>query len=161
MWLLDANLDIHLADLLRSLQTDCDTAESRGWKALRNGELVAAAVNAGFSTLVTRDRLFADSAARAWRLFPDLCVVIVTLPQLPSTVIWRRLRWHGPLPQSAPSRGKLSSGRELRLAVPRTIAGGNAGPELRLCRGASAPRDLPQNRRYHRLCLMPFALLPP
>jgi len=37
MWLLDANLDIHLVELLRRLQIDCDTAENRGWKALRNG----------------------------------------------------------------------------------------------------------------------------
>ena len=84
MWLLDANLDIHLLDLLRDLQVDCDTAENRGWKPLRNGELVAAAVGAGFHTLVTRDRLFAESAARAWRSFPSLSVVIITLPQLRS-----------------------------------------------------------------------------
>jgi hypothetical protein len=31
-----------------------------------------------------RDRLFAESAARAWRALPDLSLVIVTLPQLPS-----------------------------------------------------------------------------
>jgi hypothetical protein len=55
-----------------------------GWKALRNGELVAAAVHAGFTTILPRDRLFAESASRAWRVFPDLSVVIVTLPQLPS-----------------------------------------------------------------------------
>jgi len=71
MWLLDANLDIHLAGLLRSFQIDCDTAESRDWKALRNGELVSAAANSGFDTLLTRDLLFAESAARAWRTFPD------------------------------------------------------------------------------------------
>ena len=84
MWLLDANLDVHLVELLRRLQIDCDTAENRGWKALRNGELVTAAVNAGFHTLLTRDRLFAESASRAWHIFPSLGVVIVTLPQLPS-----------------------------------------------------------------------------
>jgi hypothetical protein len=43
MWLLDANLDIHLVGLLRGYEIDCDTAEYRGWKALRNGDLVAAA----------------------------------------------------------------------------------------------------------------------
>ena len=84
MWLLDANLDIHLVDLLRRFRIECDTAENRGWKALRNGELVAAAVNAGFHTLLTKDQLFAESASRAWRLFPSLSVVIVKLPQLPS-----------------------------------------------------------------------------
>jgi hypothetical protein len=81
MWLPDANLDIHLAELLRRLQIGCDTAENRGWKALRNGELVAAAVNAGFNTLPTRDRLFAESASRAWRDFPSLSVVVITFPQ--------------------------------------------------------------------------------
>ena len=81
MWLLDANLDIHLLDLLRGLEVECDTAQNRGWKELRNGELVAAAAQAGFTTLVTRDRLFAESASRAWRTFPNLAVVIVMLPQ--------------------------------------------------------------------------------
>ena len=80
MWLLDANIDIHLLEVLQGLQIDCDTAENRGWKALRNGELVAAAVNAGFNTLITRGRLFAESASRAWRTFPGLSVVVVTLP---------------------------------------------------------------------------------
>jgi hypothetical protein len=47
MWLLDANLDVHLIELLRGLQIDCDPAENRGWKALRNGELVADTVDAG------------------------------------------------------------------------------------------------------------------
>jgi hypothetical protein len=50
MWLLDANLDIHLLELLQRLGIACDTAENRGWKALRNGDLVAAAVQAGFDT---------------------------------------------------------------------------------------------------------------
>jgi hypothetical protein len=51
MWLLDANLDVHLVGLLRGYEIDCDTAENRGWKALRNGDLVAAAVQN-----VARDR---------------------------------------------------------------------------------------------------------
>jgi alkanesulfonate monooxygenase SsuD/methylene tetrahydromethanopterin reductase-like flavin-dependent oxidoreductase (luciferase family) len=72
MWLLDANLYIHLLELLQRFQIDCDTAENRGWKSLRNGDLVAAAAEAGFRTLLTRDRLFAESAARAWRALPDL-----------------------------------------------------------------------------------------
>jgi hypothetical protein len=84
MWLLDANLDVHLNELLNSLRIESDTAENRGWKALRNGDLVAAAVAAGFDTLLTRDQLFAESASRAWRLFPNLSVIVVTLPQLPS-----------------------------------------------------------------------------
>jgi hypothetical protein len=84
MWLLDANLDVHLLELLRNFGIDCDTAEQRGWKALRNGDLVAAAVTSGFDVLLTRDQLFAESASRAWRSFPTLSVVIVTIPQMPS-----------------------------------------------------------------------------
>jgi uncharacterized protein DUF5615 len=84
MWLLDADPDIHLAELLSALHIECDTAESRGWKALRNGELVGVAAQAGFDTLLTRDRLFAESALRTWRSFPAFGIVVVTLPQLPS-----------------------------------------------------------------------------
>jgi len=84
MWLLDANLDIHLVELLQRFGIDCDTAQNRGWKALRNGDLVAIAFQSGFNTLLTRDRLFAESASRAWRNFPSLCIVVVSIPQLPS-----------------------------------------------------------------------------
>jgi len=84
MWLLDANLDVHLVGLLRDHEIDCDTAENRGWKALRNGDLVAAAVENGFDILLTKDQLFAESASRIWRLHPKFGIVVVTLPQLPS-----------------------------------------------------------------------------
>jgi hypothetical protein len=84
MWLLDANLDVHLVGLLRGYEIDCDTAENRRWKALRNGDLVAAAVQAGFDSLLTRDQLFGESASRIWRLHPKFGIVIVTLPQLPT-----------------------------------------------------------------------------
>ncbi len=53
MWLLDANLDVHLVELLKGFQIDCDRAENRGWKALRNGELIAAAAQAGFESILT------------------------------------------------------------------------------------------------------------
>src|SRR5271165_4493070 len=89
MWLLDANLDVHLIDLfkidlLKNVQIGCATAQDRGWKALRNGELVAAAAQAGFDCLLTRDQLFAESASRTWRAFPNFAIVVVMLPQLPS-----------------------------------------------------------------------------
>jgi hypothetical protein len=84
MWLLDANLDVHLLELLRDLGIDCDSAEQRGWKALRNGDLVAAAVTSGFDVLLTRDQLFAESASRALRSFPTLSIVIIAIPQMPS-----------------------------------------------------------------------------
>ena len=70
MWLLDANMDVHLVQplggrfqTLRELGVSCDTAANRGWKALSNGELVAAAAATGFTSLLTRDHLFGESAA--------------------------------------------------------------------------------------------------
>lgn len=57
------------------------TAGARRWKALSNGDLVRAAVTAGFRCLLTRDQLFGESASRALRLFPEFAVVVVNLPQ--------------------------------------------------------------------------------
>jgi hypothetical protein len=81
MWLLDANMDIHLARLLTDHGIACDTAANRGWKALSNGQLVAAAMASGFDCLLTRDRLFSESASRALRSYPTFAVVLITLPQ--------------------------------------------------------------------------------
>ena len=49
MWLLDANMDVHLVSTLTAFDIACDTAGKRGWKALANGDLVTAAVDAGSS----------------------------------------------------------------------------------------------------------------
>ena len=88
MWLLDANMDVHLVEVLRSFGLTCDTAANRGWKALSNGELVATAVTAGFTCLLTRDQLFGESAARALNRYAEFAVVVVELPQQP----WREYR---------------------------------------------------------------------
>lgn len=81
MWLLDANMDVHLVGVLSDFGVASDTAANRGWKALSNGQLVAAAVATGFDCLLTRDQLFAESAARALKLYENFAVVLVTLPQ--------------------------------------------------------------------------------
>ena len=83
MWLLDANMDVHLLAVLSGFKISCDTAGKRGWKALSNGDLVSAAVDAGFRCLLTRDQLFGESASRALRLFPQFAVVVVNAPQRP------------------------------------------------------------------------------
>jgi len=80
MWLLDANMDVHLVSVLESFGIACDTAANRGWKALSNGELVTAAVAAGFVCLLTRDQLFGQSASRALT-FPQFAVVVIDVPQ--------------------------------------------------------------------------------
>jgi hypothetical protein len=64
MWLLDANMDVHLSSVLTGFKIACDTAGKRGWRALSNGDLVSAAVGVGFRCLLTRDQLFGESASR-------------------------------------------------------------------------------------------------
>jgi len=54
MWLLDVNMDVHVVSVLTDFQISCDTAGQRGWKSSSNGELVRAAVDAGFKCLLTR-----------------------------------------------------------------------------------------------------------
>ena len=81
MWLLDANMDVHLASVLEELGIVCETAAHRGWKALSNGQLVAVAVASGFDCLLLRDRLFGESASRALQLHPTFAVILVNLPQ--------------------------------------------------------------------------------
>ena len=62
-------------------QVVCDPQASRDWKALSNGELVEVTAAAGFRCLLTRDQLFGESASRALKSFPQLSVVVITLPQ--------------------------------------------------------------------------------
>jgi hypothetical protein len=81
MWLLDANMDVHLRSVLSELGVASETAAARGWKALSNGQLVAAAVEGGFDCLLTRDRLFGESASRALRVYSTFAVILVNLPQ--------------------------------------------------------------------------------
>jgi hypothetical protein len=81
MWPLDANMDVHLVDVLAEFGIACDTAGNRGWKALSNGELVRRAVTDNFECLLTRDQLFGESAARALKAFPRFAVVLVNLRQ--------------------------------------------------------------------------------
>lgn len=81
MWLLDVNMPVRLISFLKTHGIDADTTHNRGWDALSNGVLVEAATNAGFVALLTRDRLFAESASRALKRFPFFSVIVVTLPQ--------------------------------------------------------------------------------
>jgi predicted nuclease of predicted toxin-antitoxin system len=82
MWLLDVNVPKKIAHVLGEFGIDAQTAESRGWSDLTNGELIEAAAGAGFLCVLTRDRLFGESAARSLRRFPEICVVLIAIPQL-------------------------------------------------------------------------------
>jgi hypothetical protein len=57
MWLLDANMDVHLVSVLTGFQISYHTTGRRGWKALSKGDLVRTAVEAGFRCPITRDQL--------------------------------------------------------------------------------------------------------
>jgi predicted nuclease of predicted toxin-antitoxin system len=82
MWLLDANMPTKLAQVLQELGVSAETTHRRGWDALSNGELLEAAISGDFTSLLTRDRLFSESAFRVLKRFPHFRVVVVTLPQL-------------------------------------------------------------------------------
>jgi predicted nuclease of predicted toxin-antitoxin system len=84
MWLLDANMDVHLLNVLSELRIPCESAIRRGWQELSNGDLILAAVEAGFTCILTKDRLFAESSNRTMGA-PCLAIIVVNLPQGP----WR------------------------------------------------------------------------
>jgi hypothetical protein len=82
MWLLDVNMPSRLTSLLGEFGIKAETATSRNWATLTNGRLVEAAVSGGFSCLLTRDKLFGDSAAKGLKSFRQFAVVLVALPQM-------------------------------------------------------------------------------
>lgn len=81
MWLLDVNLPNGLLRSLKTFGVAADTTTQRGWRNLGNGDLAKAAFNAGFKVILTRDRLFGESAGKALKLFPDLAIVILRITQ--------------------------------------------------------------------------------
>ncbi|MGH7934458.1 MAG: hypothetical protein ACREQN_15035 [Candidatus Binataceae bacterium] len=75
-------MPVQLVALFGELGIEADTAVARGWNTLSNGSLVGAAVEAKFTALLTRDRLFGESAAQALKVHYEFGIVRVTLPQL-------------------------------------------------------------------------------
>ena len=47
MWLLDANMDVHLVSVLTDFGLAAEAASRRGWQALTNGDLVEIAAREG------------------------------------------------------------------------------------------------------------------
>src|SRR5882724_3552229 len=107
MWLLDANMPVQLVGLLRELGIEADSAVARGWNTLGNGSLVSAAVQAKFTALLTRDRLFGESAAQALKVHNEFCVVRVTLPQLRADQFLQAFRAAWQTTQIIPAPGLL------------------------------------------------------
>jgi hypothetical protein len=106
MWLPDANMPMQLVAVLKDLGIEADSAVARGWSTLSNGSLVSVAAQAKFTALLTRDRLFGESAAGALRAYPELCVVRVALPQLRAAAFLQAFRaaWLGARIVPAPGR---------------------------------------------------------
>ncbi len=107
MWLLDANMDVHLLSVLSDFGIQCQSAVRKGWHELANGELVMAAAQAGFTCILTRDRLFAESAGQSLAMVSPLSIVVVRLPQKPwrDYILQFRTSWN--LEPIAPSPGKV------------------------------------------------------
>ena len=95
MWLLDVNLPNGLVPMLQRFGIQCDTTVARGWRDLGNGVLAEAAFAAGFRAVLTRDRLFGESAGKALRAYPELSVVILRLPQARESIYLKEFekRW--------------------------------------------------------------------
>ena len=81
MWLLDVNLPLAVVDILKGFGIVTQTTESQGWRTLENGKLVEVAAAAGYKAILTRDNEFGLSAAKLLKKFPEIAVVIITLPQ--------------------------------------------------------------------------------
>jgi hypothetical protein len=96
MWLLDVNMPRKIAMVLGEFGISAQTAEMHRWNGLTNGMLVEVAVQAGFDCVLTRDRLFSESAARALKRFPEFSVVLITIRQLrgPEFLEQFRLAWN-------------------------------------------------------------------
>ena len=110
-----------------SLELEAHSAGDRGWGGLTNGALVEAAQQAGFRCILTRDRLFSESATRALKRFPEFCVVLVTIPQLrgPEFLEQFRSAWarsFKPCPDSIPGV-QLESKVGRRPGVARHVPG--------------------------------------
>jgi len=107
MWLLDANMPAQLVALLGELGIEADSAAGRGWNTLSNGSLVSATVQAKFTALLTRDRLFGESAAQALKIHHEFGVVRVTLPQLRANQFLRAFRVAWQTTRIVPAPGRL------------------------------------------------------
>ena len=106
MWLLDANMPVQLVALLKELGIEADSAVARGWNTLSNGGPVNAALQANFTALLTRDRLFEESAAQTLKLHNEFCIVRVKLPQLRASKFLAAFRAAWQTAQIIPAPGR-------------------------------------------------------
>ncbi len=107
MWLLDANMPVQLVELLKELGIEADSAVACGWNTLSNGNLVSVALQAKFTVLLTRDRLFGESAAQTLKVHNEFSIVLVRLPQLRASQFLAAFRAAWQTAQIVPERGRM------------------------------------------------------
>ena len=108
MWLLDVNLPTALAKALAQLGIEAHTTAARGWRDMENGALAKVASDAGFKVILTRDKLFGESASKALRAYPHLAVVIVTIRQSREAVFLDEFRAAWAKNSISPTSGGLT-----------------------------------------------------
>ena len=85
LWLLDHNVSSVIADFLRTNGISCVTAREKGWEHLSNGKLVEAAAIAGISALLTKDKLFEESANKSLKQHTQMAIVLIRMRQAPES----------------------------------------------------------------------------
>ncbi len=102
MWLLDHTLPHSIFRELSALGVACETAAHAGVDRLTNGALTQAAVDRGFTAIITRDKDFPLDAKKASERNPGLAVVVLLYDQSPPATLRTRFRaaWdkHGRIP---------------------------------------------------------------
>ena len=92
MWLLDVNIDLSIIPELVSLGYKAESSIHLGWRELRNGNLLQKAIENNYEVLLTRDKLFYESAAKAFKKNPNFAIVLMNLPQAKSSVYLEKFR---------------------------------------------------------------------
>lgn len=83
MLLLDHNIQKRLMTFLTSIGVLAKRSAEMGWAEKRNGDLVEACSQNGFTAILTNDQDFANSAATSLKRFSTVAIVILTLDQGP------------------------------------------------------------------------------
>ena len=93
--------------LLKTFGILAETTIARGWRGLTNGELTDVASHGGFTTILTKDRMFGDSAAKALQRFPSFSAVVLNIPQSRSAIYLKEFEKAWKLHSIGPIPGQL------------------------------------------------------
>ena len=83
MWLIDHNLPHTFYRVLKEKNISCQTTSFAKLGHLENGVLTRAAIDAGFTAIITRDKSFPTAAQDVLAKHPTIAVVIIRYNQSP------------------------------------------------------------------------------